>query len=281
MQYMEKKVALVTGASSGIGKATVRQLLADGLEVYAAARRVERMRELEADGAHVLAMDITREEDIQRVVETIRKQSGGVDVLVNNAGFGLYGAVEDVPIDDARYQFEVNLFGLASLTQKLLPGMRAKGKGTIINITSIGGKIYFPLGAWYHASKHALEGWSDCLRLEVKDFGIDVVIVEPGVINTEFGDVMMPMLEKYSGQGAYAELVQMYKKATGNVYEQQQGSPPEVIAQVISKAVRARRPRTRYVAGSMARPMLFLRWLLSDRLFDGMIMSTLRRYAKG
>jgi len=278
---MEKKVALVTGASSGIGKATVRQLLADGLEVYAAARRVERMRELEADGAHVLAMDITREEDIQRVVETIRKQSGGVDVLVNNAGFGLYGAVEDVPIDDARYQFEVNLFGLASLTQKLLPGMRAKGKGTIINITSIGGKIYFPLGAWYHASKHALEGWSDCLRLEVKDFGIDVVIVEPGVINTEFGDVMMPMLEKYSGQGAYAELVQMYKKATGNVYEQQQGSPPEVIAQVISKAVRARRPRTRYVAGSMARPMLFLRWLLSDRLFDGMIMSTLRRYAKG
>ena len=201
-----QQVALVTGASSGIGKEIAKKLLQDGLVVYVAARRLEKMQDLEKLGAKALKMDITQEADITSVVEQISLEQGGVDVLVNNAGFGSYGAVEDTPIDDARYQFEVNLFGLAALTQKVLPYMREQGSGKIINISSMGGKIYTPLGAWYHATKHALEGWSDCLRLELEPFGIDVVIVEPGIINTEFGDVMTgPMMER-SGNSAYAKL---------------------------------------------------------------------------
>ena len=184
------RTALVTGASAGIGKATVERLLEEGYHVYAAARRVDRMRDLEELGAVALEMDVTREEDVVAGVERIDGERGGVDILVNNAGFGLYGAVEDIPLDDARYQFEVNLFGAARLTQLVLPRMRERGAGRIVNVSSVGGKIYTPLGSWYYATKHALEGWSDALRWELKHFGIDVIIVEPGLIRTEFGDVM-------------------------------------------------------------------------------------------
>jgi short-subunit dehydrogenase len=190
MFTQDKKTALVTGASSGMGKAIARRLIQDGYQVYAAARSVEKMNDLAQLGARPLRMDISRDEDILAAVDTIVSQTGGVDVLVNNAGFGLYGPVEEIGIDEARYQFEVNVFGAARLTQLLLPAMRARRSGYIINITSIGGKIYTPLGAWYHATKHALEGWSDCLRLEVAEFGIKVVIVEPGLIETGFGDVV-------------------------------------------------------------------------------------------
>lgn len=194
---------LVTGASSGMGKATAMKLLRDGYTVYAVARRVEQMRDLEELGATVVAVDVTKDDELVKLVGSI---GGGVDVLVNNAGFGLYGAVEDTTIDDARYQFEVNLFAMARLTQLVLPGMRARRTGRIVNLSSMGGKVYTPLGAWYHASKHAVEGWSDCLRLELKPFGIDVVVIEPGIVATEFGSVLAgPVLER-SGQGAYAEL---------------------------------------------------------------------------
>lgn len=203
---MKQKIALVTGASSGIGKEIARQLLDDGYVVYTAARRVEKMADLQALGAHPMKMDITVENDVNHVVDTIKEQHGGVDVLVNNAGFGMYGALEDTAIEEAKYQFDVNLFGLARLTQEVLPHMRENRAGKIINITSIGGKIYTPLGTWYHATKHALEGWSDCLRVEVKQFGIDVIIIEPGAITTEFGDVLIgPMLER-SGHGAYSDM---------------------------------------------------------------------------
>ncbi|MCU1652217.1 MAG: Estradiol 17-beta-dehydrogenase, partial [Pseudonocardia sp.] len=183
------KTVLVTGASSGIGKETAKTLLADGYAVYVAARRVDRMSELEQLGATALAMDITNDEDIVAAVKRITAERGGIDVLINNAGFGMYGAMEDTTLDDARYQFEVNLFGLARLTQLALPYMRDRGAGKIVNISSVGGKIYTPLGAWYHATKHALEGWSDSLRLELKPLGIDVIVIEPGIIRTEFGDV--------------------------------------------------------------------------------------------
>ncbi|MEM6431987.1 MAG: SDR family NAD(P)-dependent oxidoreductase, partial [Deinococcota bacterium] len=153
---MSQQIALVTGASSGIGKATAKQLLADGLTVYVAARRVEKMDDLKELGAIPLKMDITQDDDIRAVVDTITQQNGGVDVLVNNAGYAIYGAVEDIPIEDARRQFEVNIFGLARLTQLVLPHMRDKRAGKIINISSVGGKIYTLLGAWYHATKHAL-----------------------------------------------------------------------------------------------------------------------------
>ncbi|MGH1335300.1 MAG: oxidoreductase [Aureispira sp.] len=270
---MSKKVILITGASSGIGKATALQLLQEGYVVYGAARRVEKMADLEAKGMHALAMDITKDEEIQRVVNTIQEAHGGIDVLVNNAGFGLYGAVEDTTMDDARYQFEVNIFGLARLTQLALPYMREQKAGTIINISSMGGKIYFPLGAWYHATKHALEGWSDSLRLELKQFNIKVVIVEPGAIASEFGDVVGPQMLERSGSGAYATLTKNIAEALKKSYEQGGSSPTSVIAKVISKAIKARKPKTRYVAGKYAGTMLFLRRWLSDDLFDKVALS--------
>ena len=272
-----QKVALVTGASSGIGKAIAKQLIEDGLVVYVAARRVEKMQDLESLGAVVLKMDITQEEDVKNVVEKIAKNHNSIDVLINNAGYGNYGAMEDTTIEDARRQFEVNLFGLANLTKSVLPGMRAKKSGKIINISSMGGKIYTPLGAWYHATKHALEGWSDCLRLELSPFNIDVVIVEPGVIKTEFGDVMLaPMMER-SGNSAYGEIANKLEQRMKESYEQGFASDPEVIAKVVSQAVKAKKPKTRYAAGQFAKPLMFLRKWLSDRAFDMIIRASLLR----
>ena len=272
MNTTAAKTALVTGASSGIGKAIAEQLIKDGLSVIVAARRVDRMGDLKALGAHPIALDVSKEESIVRAVEEIVSSHGGVDVLVNNAGFGLYGAVEDVPLDEARYQFAVNLFGPARLTQLLLPHMREQGAGRIINITSMGGKIYTPLGAWYHASKHALEGWSDCLRLELSSFGIDVVVVEPGIIRTDFGNVLEGALMKFSGNGPYASMARGVAKATADSYQQGSGSPPQVIADVVSRAIKARRPRTRYVAGHLAGMLIFARKWFGDRLFDRMVL---------
>ncbi|WP_446902557.1 oxidoreductase [Burkholderia sp. YIM B11467] len=271
-----KKTALVTGASSGMGKEIARQLIQDGFQVYVAARNVDKMIDLERRGARLLRMDLSRETEIVAAVDTILKETGGVDVLVNNAGFGLYGPVEDVGIEEARYQFEVNVFGTARLTQLLLPAMREKGSGTIVNITSMGGKIYTLLGAWYHATKHALEGWSDCLRLELAPFGIRVVIVEPGLIETGFGDVVSRGLLARSGSGAYAKLTQAVAKATQQAYDNGRGTDPAVIANVVSQAVRAKKPRTRYVAGKYAKPMILIRTWFGDRMFDRVIMSQMR-----
>jgi short-subunit dehydrogenase len=231
------------------------------------------MRGLEDLGATALEMDITRDEDIVAAVDRITAEQGGIDILINNAGFGMYGAMEDTTLDDARYQFEVNLFGLARLTQLALPYMREQGAGKIVNISSMGGKIYTPLGSWYHATKHALEGWSDCLRLELAPFGIDVIIIEPGAIQTEFGDVMVgPMLER-SGSSAYADLAQRVASATRDSYADGKASPPSLIAGVISTAVETDRPRIRYAAGKYARPVMALRRWFGDRIYDRVIMS--------
>lgn len=281
---MSAKTALVTGASSGIGKAVAERLLKEGFTVYVAARRVEQMAALEQAGAIALKMDITMEDDVQAVVQRIAADHEGLDVLVNNAGFGLYGAIEDVAIDDARYQFEVNLFGLARLTQLLLPGMRERAAtskaGRIFNISSVGGKIYTPLGGWYHATKHALEGFSDSLRMELEPHGIDVVIIEPGLILTEFGDhIADPVLER-SGKGAYAELAEGMAASVRAAYEKGDGSPPSVIADVIAKAVAAGKPKTRYAAGKMAKMLLRSRALMSDRMFDGVVRKELAKLRK-
>jgi NAD(P)-dependent dehydrogenase (short-subunit alcohol dehydrogenase family) len=270
------KTALVTGASSGMGKEIAKRLIKDGFQVFVAARHVEKMDDLVRLGARSLRMDIAKEADIRATVDTILSEVEGVDVLVNNAGFGLYGPVEDVGIDEARYQFEVNLFGAARLTQLLLPKMREKRSGTIVNISSMGGKIYTLLGAWYHATKHALEGWSDCLRLELAPFGINVVIVEPGLIETAFGDVVAGGLLKRSGTGPYAKLAAGVAKSTREAYGQGRGTDPSVIADIVSKAVRQGRPRTRYAAGKYAQPMIKMRAWLGDRMFDRVIMSQMR-----
>ena len=267
------KVALVTGASSGIGKAIAFQLIEDGLTVYVAARRIEKMRDLKQRGAIALKMDITQDNDVKRVVERIESNDNSVDILVNNAGYALYGAVEDTLIDDARRQFEVNLFGLANLTKSVLPSMRVKKSGKIINISSIGGKIYSPLGSWYHATKHALEGWSDCLRLELEPFNVDVVVIEPGGIKTEFGDVMLAPMMKRSGNSAYSATAEKMKQIIKSYEEPGNASDPSVIARVVSQAIKAKRPKTRYATGKLALPLLFMRKWLGDRIFDKIIMS--------
>jgi NAD(P)-dependent dehydrogenase (short-subunit alcohol dehydrogenase family) len=271
-QPTQPLVALVTGASAGIGRETVKLLLDKGLVVYAAARRIEKMQDLATLGARLINMDIVEETDRVSAIARIAKESGGVDILVNNAGFGTYGAMEDVALKDVRYQFEVNLFGLGHLTQLVLPGMREKGKGRIINISSMGGKVYTPMGSWYYASKHALEGLSDTLRLEVKPFGIDVVIIEPGIIFTEFGDVSLkPMMER-SGHTAYRSLALKMEKAMQRSYTPKGGTPPEKLAAVVVRAALVSRPRTRYVAGKMAHLSIYSRKFLPDRWFDKMVM---------
>jgi len=271
-----KKTALVTGASSGMGKAIAERLIADGFQVWVAARRLEEMADLAHRGAIPLRMDISKEDDIQAAAARILAETGGVDVLVNNAGFGLYGPLEDVGIDEARYQFEVNVFGPARLTQLLLPAMRAKKAGTIVNIGSMGGKIYSLLGSWYHATKHALEGWSDCLRLELAPFGIRVVVVEPGLIETGFGGALLAGITKRAGSGAYADLVRGTVAATEGAYGKGRGSAPDVVAEVLSKVVAARKPKTRYAVGKYAKPMIFIRKWFGDRTFDRLIMSQMR-----
>ena len=173
-------VVLITGASSGIGRATARQLHERGCRVYGAARRVERMADLQEAGIGVLPLDVTRSESACACVEAVVEREGRIDVLINNAGYGLYGAVEDVSLDDARRQLEVNLIGPALMTQLVLPYMRRQGRGRIVNVSSMAGKVYTAYGAWYHASKFGLEGWSDSLRLELKPFGIDVVLGRHG-----------------------------------------------------------------------------------------------------
>lgn len=268
---MNAKVVLVTGASSGIGEATALKLKKLGYTVYAAARRVDRMRTLADAGVRVLAMDVTSDASMEAGVKEIIGQSGRIDVLVNNAGYGSYGAVEDVPMDEARAQFEVNVFGAVRLTQLVLPHMRKQRSGTIVNITSMGGKIHTPLGAWYHGTKFALEGISDALRMEVAPFGIDVVVVEPGGIKTEWAGIAADNLQKVSGKTEYASQARavanmMIKEANGN-----RQSPPQLIADTIAKAVTARRPKTRYAVGFGAKPLIFLRRLLSDRAYDGLM----------
>ena len=270
---MNAKTALITGASSGIGETTARLLQKEGFVVYAAARRVDAMQSLKADGVHVLPLDLTDETSIQSCVDAILAREGRIDVLINNAGYGSHGAIEDVTIEEARRQFEVNIFGLARLTQLVLPGMREHRFGKIINVTSIGGKMSMPFGGWYHATKYALEGWSDALRIETAPFGIDVIIVEPGGIKTPWGSIAADHLRKASGAGAYAEAATKAADGMAKYYAGKQLSDPLVIAQTIARAVTASKPQTRYAAGYLAKTILLLRWLLSDRLFDRMIVS--------
>lgn len=265
----DKQVVLLTGASSGMGKATAKTLIGEGYTVYAAARRLHKMDDLQKLGGIPLKMDITKEDEVFAVVEQIEQKHGGVDILINNAGIAVYGAVEETTIEDARYQFEVNLFGLARLTQLVLPYMRQKKAGKIINISSAAGKCHTALGAWYTASKHALEGWSDSLRFEVKQFDIDVIIIEPGFIATEIYDLLVEPMLKRSGQGPYSNIANAMAEFFGNTQETSSASaPPSVIANAISKAILASRPRTRYAVGPWAGRLIFARKWFGDRCYD-------------
>ncbi len=268
---MATKVALVTGASSGIGESTALKFKELGYTVYGAARRVDRMQHLTRSDIRILSMDVIDNASMQAGIDTIIAEAGRIDVLVNNAGYGSYGAIEDVPMEEARAQFDVNVFGAVRLIQLALPHMRAQRSGTIINITSMGGKIHTPLGAWYHGTKFALEAISDCLRMEVQPFGIDVVVIEPGGIKTEWAGIAADKLKQTSGQGPYAvQANAMAQSMIGEASVKRQ-SPPQIIADTIAKAVTARKPKTRYAIGFGAKPMIFMRGILSDRAFDGMM----------
>ena len=265
------RTALVTGASSGIGEDTARKLQALGYVVYGAARRTDRLQALVTDGIRPLTMDVTDDASMTAGVDRILEETGRIDVLVNNAGYGSHGAIEDVPIDEARRQFEVNVFGLARLTQLVSPHMRAQGSGTIINISSIGGRLTTPLGGWYHATKYAVEALSDALRMELRPFGIDVVVVEPGAIRTAWWSIAADHLEATAEGSAYADQIRAVAGAMRSESNQRRFSPPVVIAHTIGKIVTARRPRTRYAVGFMAGPLIAARRVLPDRAFDQLI----------
>ena len=197
-------------------------------------------------------------------------EAGRIDALVNNAGYGSYGAIEDVPLDEARRQFEVNLFGLARLTQLLIPGMRERGSGRIVNISSMGGRFAMPFGGWYHATKFAVEGFSDALRQELAPFGVQVVVIEPGGIKTEWGGIAASSAQEQSGAGPYGHRVQRVVQALG-MADARFGSDPSVVAKAITTAVTATRPRTRYAIGAGAKPVIIARRLLPDRVMDALI----------
>lgn len=271
MLYPPPRTVLITGASSGIGEATARAFLHRGWKVHAAARRTDKMASLGEAGAVVHFLDLADESSICELAERLGKAPFSLDAIVNNAGIGVYGSVEEVPMGEARRQFEVNLFGIARLTQLFLPAMREARSGTIVNVSSIGGRVYTPMGAWYHASKHALEGWSDCLRIEAAPFGIRVIVVEPGAIETEFAEIAIaPLLERSEG-GPYADFARKMAAATRRAHRDNRASSPDLIASVIVKAAEARRPRTRYVAGYLGKPVIWARRILGDRGFDWVI----------
>ncbi|MGD1840019.1 MAG: oxidoreductase [Thermonemataceae bacterium] len=268
------KVALITGVSSGIGKETAKLMVKNGFKVYGASRRMSKMSTLESEGVRLLEMDLTVEESIQQTVTQVLSEEKRLDVLVNNAGYGSYGALEDVPIEEAKYQFEVNIFGLARLIQLVLPQMRQQQSGRIINISSIGGSFGEPHGAWYHATKFALEGLSDSLRMELKQFGIEVVIIKPGAIKTEWNTIARNKLVEVSGKTTYKKLVHKHYKMLESA--DKQGSQPIVVAKSILKAATVANPKTRYAVGKGAKLLLFIRSVSPDKLFDKLLLSQIK-----
>ncbi len=289
---------LITGCSSGIGRAAAISLHAAGLTVYATARQVDAMAGLARQGIHTLALDVTDEASMTEAVATVEDAAGPVGVLVNNAGYGLYGPVEQLPMDEIRRQFETNFFGLVRLTQLVLPGMRRRGRGRILNVSSMGGRITLPGGAFYHASKYAVEALSDALRMEVAQFGIDVVLIEPGPVKTPWNDVAAMSLSTSTPAGAgggpgdsdngsdsgpddsaaSGDPYATYKAAVGASFGRTQtglvgrlGSTSEDIAKVITKAVTARRPRTRYLINPVAKSLVAINQMLPARAYDSMM----------
>jgi NAD(P)-dependent dehydrogenase (short-subunit alcohol dehydrogenase family) len=255
-----------------MGKDFALRLIAEGYVVHGAARRTDRMTDIEAAGGRVIDLDVTDDASMANCVDRVIDDQNRIDVLINNAGYGQFGALEDVPMKEARRQLETNLIGPARLVQLVLPHMRARKFGKIFNISSIGGKFATPLGGWYHASKHALEGYSDSLRNEVRSFGIDVIVIEPGAIESEWSGIAGDEAEQYSGRGDYAGLVAKFRKMQSSI----KGPPPRVISDLIVKALNAKVPATRYHGGGHAGLLLFLRRWLTDRGFDRIMMTALR-----
>ena len=267
---MKNKVILITGGSSGIGFDTAGTLAKQGHTVYAAARRVSLMEPLLDLGVHILAMDVTDKESIEKGVRTVLEEQGRIDVLINNAGYGYLGAIENVPIEDARRQLEVNLFGLAALTKLVLPSMRANGGGRIINISSMAGKAVVSFGGWYNISKFAVEAFSDALRIEVKNFGIDVVLIEPGGIKTDWGIIAADHLTESSAGTVYEKAAEKEAALFRYAYTSNVLSKPSAVTSSISKAVNSRRPRLRYRPGLGSGFIMVMHSILPARWWDAL-----------
>ncbi len=277
------RAVLITGCSSGIGRATALRMAAAGWTVYASARRLESIADLEAKGCKLIGgLDVTDEPSMRTAVEQVEATEGAVGVLVNNAGYSQSGAVEELSLDAIRRQFEANVFGLVRMSQLVLPGMRAQGWGKLVNLSSMGGRFTFPGGGAYHASKHAVEAFSDALRFEVGGFGVDVIVIEPGLIRTGFADAATTALQdETAGAGPYAAFTQRVSEATRSAYEAgplaRLGGGPEAVAAAIEQALEADRPRARYRVTPSAGVMLGARRLMSDRLWDGFLGSQFPR----
>jgi NAD(P)-dependent dehydrogenase (short-subunit alcohol dehydrogenase family) len=270
------KAVLITGCSSGIGRATARRLARHGWTVYATARRPDSIADLQGDGCRTLRLDVTDEDSMLAAVRAIEETHGAVGVLVNNAGYSQSGAIETVPIDAVRGQFETNVFGLVRLTQLVLPKMRDQRRGKIVNVGSMGGRLSFPGGGYYHATKYALEAISDALRFEVRGFGIDVILLEPGLITTRFGDAATASMTELPADGddPYAHFNATVGAATTGAYEGPLrifGAGPDRVAKAIEKALRARRAPTRVVITPSARFTIPARRLLPDRVWDALM----------
>ena len=274
---MQPKVILITGASSGMGYQTARILAEQGHRVYGAARRVEKIEELAPYGVQALRLDITDEQSVTQVVQTLIEREGRIDVLINNAGYGYFGAIEDVPIADAKHQFEVNIFGLARITQEVLPYMRVQKSGRIVNLASVAGHVTLAFGAWYNATKYALEAFSDALRMEVKPFGIDVVIIEPGAIRTDWGIIAADHLRDVSKGGAYEQDGSRVAEGLRRIYLSKIPTNPAVISRKIAKAAVCRCPRTRYRTGRGAKLMVFFHQILPTRLWDYLVVKSMTK----
>jgi NAD(P)-dependent dehydrogenase (short-subunit alcohol dehydrogenase family) len=264
---------LITGCSSGIGRATAKHLAQRGHVVYASARRPDSIADLEADGCRLLALDVTDEDSMAAAVQAVETEYGAVGALINNAGYSQSGAIETVPLDEVRRQFETNVFGLARMCQLVLPKMRVQRAGRIVNISSIGGTLVFPGGGIYHATKYAVEALSDALRFEVKGFGIQVVIVEPGIIRTRFAEAVSTALPQTETDGPYASFNAAVEQSTHNAYEKgtmigRLGGEPEAVAKVIERAITAKSPKIRYRVTPSARLLIPSRGLITDRTWD-------------
>jgi NAD(P)-dependent dehydrogenase (short-subunit alcohol dehydrogenase family) len=279
----DSRAVLITGCSSGIGHATAERLADNGWTVYATARNADKLSELAEKGCKTLSLDVEDEDSMKAAVAEVEQAEGAVGVLINNAGYSQSGAVESVPMDKVRKQFETNVFGLVRMTQLVLPGMRKQGWGRIVNLSSMGGKLVFPGGGYYHATKYAVEAISDALRYEVKGFGVDVVLIEPGLIVTNFGGTAQGSIGNGSDDGevdAYEDFNKAVGKATADAYEgptAKLGGPPEAVAKVIDKAISSKRPRPRYTVTPSAKLLMTQRRLMSDRMWDRMMRTQFPR----
>ncbi len=268
------KTVLITGASAGFGKLVAEKLLAKGYTVYAAARRVERMQDLEAKGAHVMHMDVTDNDSVKAGVARVLEEQQRLDVLFNNAGYGSYGTIEDVPLEEIQRQYDVNVFGMGRLIQAVLPQMRKQRAGRIINTSSVVGQMSTAVVGWYASTKHAVEAFSDALRMEVKPLGIDVVVIEPGAVKTEFDEVAFGTLDSLEHAEDYKPLVAGFRKYTGGMYAKCPG--PEGTAKAVIKAIEAKNPKTRYATTLDAKLLPRVKRLLTDKLFDKVVLSQMK-----